>query len=112
MLDAGLLLLLPLLLLSEQAVSELVFALALLGAASDGQAALAAGDVVFEDVGRDVSLGLGFAEAAEFGHELGLFLGFGLGNGARAQGAAEVGCWFGSGLGLGLVLWLRGAYGR
>lgn len=93
--DSRLFLLLPLLLLSDQAVSELVFALSLLRAVCNSKATFAARDVVFKNIRRNVLLLLSFAQCAKSREELGLFLGGLLGRRPRAKGTAEIGRWLG-----------------
>lgn len=73
--NSCLFILLPLLFLSDQAVSELVFALSLLRAFGNSEAPFAACDVVFKNIRRDILLLLSFAQSTESREELGLFLG-------------------------------------
>jgi hypothetical protein len=72
--DTGFLLMFPLLFLSEQAVSELIFAFGLLRSVGDCEGPLATRDVVSKDIGCDVSFLLRLSQAAELGQKLGCIL--------------------------------------
>ena len=103
--NARILFLLPLLLLSEQTVSKLVFAFALLGPFRNGKASLTTCDVRFKNIRCNVFFLLCFAQSSELRQELRLFLAVGPRDGSRAKGAAEIRGWFGRRLGLRRDAW-------